>query len=76
MDFTKFYPANAFKASEVIDATEQAAKTALTYVPEPVKVAVEKINQAGFEFVRSQATAFETYAQNVQKAFTPAKVGK
>ena len=73
MDFTKFYPTQAIKASELIDATEKAAKTALTYVPEPVKVAAEKINQAGFEFVRAQAAAYETFAANIQTAFAPTK---
>lgn len=76
MDFTKFYPTQAIKASELIDATEKAAKTALTYVPEPVKVAAEKINQAGFEFARAQAAAYETFAESVQKAFVPVKSGK
>lgn len=76
MDFTKFYSTNVIKASELIDATEKATKTALTYVPEPVKVAAEKINQAGFEFVRAQAAAYETFATNIQTAFAPTKSGK
>ena len=41
-----------------------------------MKVAAEKINQAGFEFVRAQAAAYETFAESVQKAFAPAKAGK
>lgn len=76
MDFTKLYPTHVINASEMIDVTEKAAKTALAYVPEPVKVAAEKLNQAGFEFARAQAAAYEAFAANIQSAFAPAKTGK
>ena len=72
MDFTKFYPTQVIKASEVIDTVEKTAKTALTYLPEQVRSAAEMFHNASFEFVRAQNDAWTAYTESLQKAVVPA----
>lgn len=72
MDFTKFYPNQVFKASEVIDSVEKTAKTALTHLPEQVRAAAEIVHKASFEFARAQNDAWTAYTESLKQILVPA----
>lgn len=72
MDFTKFYPTQVIKASEVIDSVEKTAKNTLTYLPEQVRSAAEVAHKASFEFARAQNDAWTAYTESLNQILTSA----